>query len=353
MTKLDQLSDPSNLQLYRLLQGVEIPDFVKDAEIDTDATVEALEKTAYADQINVAYPIDTPARVYISNVFFQAKKAELENRFGTEHTQSVEARIKEAAELFSVSGEVGAYNTVAEKLAHRDFELTHVCVIDDPDITCSAIALFPVKTAADFVKSAEVFSHNVGKYPFEWREQMAKSFLTKAAIFGVDELPDIICKYAGLFYPIHTSDMSAELARRANRMSSKEAKENLTQLAEAVDGADFDSVAEVLKVAHIVHTIEFNDKAYDRQNDAEVLPDPVDVFFAVSPTKVAEILNVVDMAGEKYNMAPLKKVSSEKYKEAFGIDIDPANEDQLRDVLPTMPLSDVALFRELTGVEPI
>lgn len=351
--KLDQLSDTSNLQLYRLLQGVELPDFVKDAEIDTDASVEPLEKTAFADQVNIAFPINTPPRVYVSNAFFQAKKAEMEDRYGSAHVAAVSDKLKEAAELFSISREIEAYNFLAEKRANRDYEVVHVCTINDPSMDPQEIPLFPVKTAGEFSKSAQVFVDNIGNYPFEWREQIAQSFLAKAATFGVDELPDLVCKYAGLFYPVHTIDMATELNRRANKMDSKEAKEKLDALAIAVEDAEFESVEDVMKIAHIVHCVEFQDGAYTRSTSAGVLPDPVDVFFSLPPQKVAEMLNVVEMAGEKYPMEMLKKVSADRYKEAFGIDIDPTNEDQLRDVLPTMPLSDVSLFRELTGACPI
>ena len=351
--KLDQLSDTSNLQLYRLLQGVELPDFVKDAELDTAASVSDLEKSAFADQLNFAFPINTPARVYVSNAFYQAKKAAIEDSYGTGFATEVETRIKSAADMFSCANEIAAYNVLHEKRANRDYEVVHVCTIEDPEMTPSEIPLFPVKTAGDFIKSAEVFAANTNKYPFEWREQISRAFLQKAADFGVDELPDLICKYAGLFYPALTSQISSELARRAGKLSSKEAQDRLSRLATAVEGLELDSLDEVLKIARITHHIEHQDGAYDRSKTAELLPDPVDVFFTLPPTKVAEILNVVAMAGDKYSIDPLKKVSADKYKEAFGIDIDPQDEDQLRDLLPTMPLSDVSLFRELTGVQPI
>lgn len=350
--RLDQLSDESNLQLYRLLQGIDLPDFVKDAALDDEASVADLVKSAYADQVNIAYPINTAARVYVSNAFYQSKKAQMEDRFGTAHTAEVGERIKEAAEMFSISQALQAYNEVYEKRANRDYRVQHVCTLQDDEV--GQQDFFPFRTAAEFSKSAEVFAANMRQYPFEWRTQIAQSFLSKAAEVGVDELPDLICKYAGLFYPAHSSDISREVARRANKLASKTAQDQLTQLASAVSGFEnFDTLDDVLKIAEIVYRVEQADGAYDRPKTAEMLPDPVDAFFAHSPEKVAKILHVVDMGGEKFPLEELGKISSDKYKEAFGVDIDPSNEDQLRDILPTMPLSDVALFRELTGVQPI
>jgi hypothetical protein len=331
---------------------VEVPDFVKDAAVDDEESVADLEKSAYADQINIAYPINSAARVYVSNAFFQSKKAELENKFGTAHTKDVEARIKSAAELFSISAQLETYNQAYEKRANRDLEIHHVCTLVDDEV--GEQSFFPYRNAEEFSKSAEVFERNLSNYPFEWRVNIAKSFLSKAAEAGVDELPDIICKYAGLFYPAHTSDIAREVARRATKLTSKTAQDQLNQLASAVSGFEsFDSLDDVMKIAEILYRVEQADGAYDRPKTAELLPDPVGMLFVYSPEKVASILNVVDMGGEQFNLSDLKKISSDRYKEAFGIDIDPSNESQLRDILPTMPLSDVSLFKELTGTLPV
>ncbi len=350
--KLDQLSDASNRQLYALLQGIDVPEFVKDAELDDHEAVEELAPSAFADQVTRSFPIDTPARVYISNAFYQAKKAELEDKLGTEHTADVGSRIKSAGELFSITSVLEAYNESFEKRASADYEQQHVCVIQDDLL--GQQELFPYKRPQEFVKSAEVFAKNLTQYPFEWREQISKAFLAKAAEVGVDELPDVICKYAGLFLPDHTEHIAQEITRRANKLTSKVAKEQLTTLSSLVAGLEgFESIEDVMKIAQIVYHVEQADGAYDRPATASLLPDPVDTFFANSPEKTAELLDVIDMGGEKYAVKELKKISADRYKEAFGIDIDLANDTQLREVLPTLPLSDVSLFRELTGIEPV
>ena len=86
---------------------------------------------------------------------------------------------------------------------------------------------------------------------------------------------------------------------------------------------------------------------------ASEIGDLVDRVYSLSLDKVAEILDCIEMAGDFYKLAELTAISPEIYKEAFGCDIDPSNRSVLRDVLPTMPASDVSLFRELSGVTPL
>jgi hypothetical protein len=78
------------------------------------------------------------------------------------------------------------------------------------------------------------------------------------------------------------------------------------------------------------------------------------MIYSLSPEKAAEELSsYVDMAGQTYDLRDLQKVSAEIYKQAFGTDLNPGNLAELRDVLPTMPTSDVPLFLELSGVKPV
>ncbi|NBQ70011.1 MAG: hypothetical protein EBU46_14770 [Nitrosomonadaceae bacterium] len=113
------------------------------------------------------------------------------------------------------------------------------------------------------------------------------------------------------------------------------------------------SAEDYYEICGEAYEVEKQAGAWDYAVTRRTLGDIIDRTFTLSIDKVAALLNVVDMAGEPYSMNDLQKVSKDVYKEAFGADLDPSNGDQLRDILPTMPLSDVALFRELSGVNPL
>jgi hypothetical protein len=345
--RLDQLSETAGIQLFHLLRHTDVPDFVKEAELDGPGGGHDLPDEAFADPKARLFPLDTPARVYVSNAFLQSKRGSLEEGyFGR-----LEARVKEAAELFSISHELEAYDAVMAKQAAAGPAEDPVCVISEED--GREVPLFPVKTAEDLRQAAAEFEANLPSYPFGWRRDIARGFLRKSAELGVEELPDIICKYAGLFFPAHTSVVAGELGRRSRRMATKTAAERLQRLSEALDGANFAGREEVFKLATLVQHIEQQDGAYDRAVSREALPDPVDLFFPHSPQKTAGLLDTVTMGDRMFHMEQLRKVPASIYKEAFGVALDPADPANLREVLPTMPRSDVDLFQELSGAVPV
>lgn len=340
---LDQSSDRSHKELYSLLNGINLPSFVKDAELDDPEMLQYFEKDAFADDYSRSFPINSPARVYVSNAYFLSKKAQMVKRWGKSYITHVEDRIKKAADIFGVTGDLKEYEKQASERTDRGYTEEPIYTME---IAGTSYNLFPVKTAEEFTKVANTFSNNISKFPFQERQKIAQAFVAKASKYGVDELPELVCKYAGMYYP-DVGELKAKLWHRATKVASPELRAKYESLIEAVPALD--SKEDVFKLAQIVDHFE-------RQSNikvAQVLGDPVDQFFTLSVEKVAEILNVVTMGGEAYAVKDLTKVSGEIFKEAFGIDIDPHNVDQLRDVLPTMPLSDISLFKELSGISPI
>ncbi len=105
-------------------------------------------------------------------------------------------------------------------------------------------------------------------------------------------------------------------------------------------------------MAEICYSIEREANLYKTAQSRKILGDPVDRLFTLSPVKVAELLDTVTMAGEKFAMEDLRKIPSDVYTQAFGFDIDPKTAEA-KDILPTMPRTDVELFKQLSGVKPI
>lgn len=351
--KLDQTSDFSGAQLYRLLKTAEVKDYVKEAQLDDQGTLESLDESAFADSVTRAYPINSPSRVYISNMYLQDKRASLDKRYGPSYANTIEETIFKAAEDMGIKQDLVDFKAKLTEKKAKDYPVYVTAIEDTNPMTQEKenIELFPIKNAAELIKSAEIFERNIANYPFGWRQQIAKDFVEKAAIFNVDELPDLVCKYAGLFFPALGSDIATEIRRRSTKLANEESKKIVEQLVEVAN--DFEDPQDVFKIAELVETVERNEGLYNNRKVAQVLPDLVDMFFSYSAEKAAEILDVVEMGGQTFKTAELQKVSAEVYKEAFGIDIDPSNTEQLKEVLATMPMSDVALFREISNVNPI
>ncbi len=343
---LDHTTDSTHKELYAFLNGTELPAFVKDAELSERSELAELSKEAFADDISRSFPIHTPADTYLSNVYFLNKRAKLEKRYGVDYTAAVQSQIRKAGEIHGIKADLEAYDTSAMQKAAKDYSQDYIYETEFVD---RAVSLFPVKTASDFQKAAEYFAVNTERYPFDWRRGIALGFINKAALYESDELPTIIAKYAGWYFP-HPGTVKDELQRRSNKLVKEE---NRTKYAAVIEQADQAKTIDAwFKLAHEAHSIEFQDGRYQTK-EAAFLGDIVDKIFSLDVEKVAEMLDVVEMAGETYPILALQKVSTDIYKEAFGIDINPSDRNQLRDILPTMPLSDVSLFKELSGISPL
>jgi hypothetical protein len=130
-----------------------------------------------------------------------------------------------------------------------------------------------------------------------------------------------------------------------------DAQPKYAALIESVDKAE--SREDFFKIAAQAFELELISGVYFNKTASVQVGDIVSNIFTLSVEKVAEMLDVVQMAGEYFPIPELQKVSTEIYKQAFGCDIDPSDTTKLRDVLPTMPRSDVVLFKELSGIQSI
>lgn len=347
--KLDHTTDYSHAELIAFLKTAsELPSFVKEAELPDSDDVASLGKEAFADEMNKAFPITSAATTYVSNAYFLNKKAALQKKWGNSYISKVQQKLEKAAKLFRIEKDLQDYNSDFLKKEASDYDLSYVfsTKIDGFDIE-----LFPVKTAADLIKAANDFSTNIKKYPFEWRSDISKGFLKKAEQFNVDELPDRICKYAGFGFFPDIPKIKEELRRRSSKLKTAADKEAFEKIAENI--SEGVSVEDIFKAAEVVYMTEKMAGLYDNPKVAELLPDPVELFFTVPYEKAAEDLNLVEIAGETYHLDDLKKVSKDAYEKALGFVPDFSNDKTAKEELETVPRSDFALLKETTGIRPV
>lgn len=343
----DQTTDFSSRELFRYLGSIELPDYVKQAELDDVELRHKYGSAAFADEIGKTFPIISPASVYVSNAYFFHKRAALNREWGNEYTEAVGQRIIKAAELFEISADINRYNEEAAAGNAKDYNTE---VVYSTKVANEDFNFYPVKTKDDLIKAAEHFVANIEKFPYAWRFEIAENFVKKAKAYAVEELPDLLCKYAGLFYP-NVIDVANEIWRRSTKLANANDQKKYASLVGGLNEAK--EIKDFRKIADELYYTEKLAGLYEDKYTKSVLGDPVDRIFTLSIDKVAELLDVVEMGGNRYHVCDLRKVSSDIYKEAFGVEIDANKEEQLREVLPTMPRSDVALFEELSGVKPV
>jgi hypothetical protein len=340
---LDITDDYSFKELHSFLDSNTIPDFVKQGEcLDKNAANE-LPDDAFADKYHRAFPINSPHDMYVSNAYFMNKRAELTKLWGDNYVKDVATRLVKAAELFDIYSDVSKYNQELDNKQAQDYSEESVISFD---IAGNNYELFPYKTAEDIEFQANQFAVNINNYPFTWRPTIASEFIKRASELGVEELPDIICKYGGRFFP-DAREFQETLARRMRKLSASFQEQYTPLLQKAAEIASRD---DAFKVCAEAYKIEKAAGVYEKPMLYREMGDLIDRTMTLSMSKVAELMNVVKMDNDIYKIADLQKIDKEIYKQAFGCDINPQDRSELMEVLPTMPGSDVALFRELSGI---
>jgi len=342
----DQTTDYSFRELHKFLKKASvIPEYVKEYSDKTDYT--SLPKEAFADQYNRAFPKHTKEATYLSNVHFVNKKAELEKKYNKSYISEVSDRLNKSAELFGITEDIKAYNQSLNTKEANDYSEK---VVYEAELNGTNLPLFTYKTAEELKLASEQFAKDYRNIPFEWRKDICESFVSHAKEAGLEELPDIVCKYAGLFYP-SVGEVKNELFARAHYSKEAVNKDVYAKLAESVEGLE--SIEDFMKIAEVCYWMERQEGVYDNVKTAARYGDPVDRIFSLSIEKVADELNSVKLGNEYYSLNDLQNIKPEIYKQAFGIDVDNNDKYSLVEVLPTMPYSDVALFKELSGLQPI
>jgi hypothetical protein len=346
----DQQSDYSGREMYRMFAGVDLPEYVKKADVEDSYEIKKLPKTAFADPDRMIYPINNPSRVYISNAHFINKRADIVKLYGEDYASQLQNSIEKAAEVLDISDDLKDYNSTLNIKLASDYEEKYM-VDFHVDGMSAPVQLYPVKTASDLSESAESFTKHIRNFPFEIRVKSAGNFMKAATELGVDDMPELLMKYAGMYYPDLT-DLGHELWRRSTKLAHEHHKEIYNKI--AADLHNMTSIVEVMKVAETCFNIENMEGLYDNVKVAQILGDPVDMIFKEPVTKVASDLSYVEVHGDKYKLEDLTKISKDQYEEAFGDSgIDPADPEKIADILPTMPRSDVKLLEEITGLRPI
>jgi len=346
----DQQTDYSGKEMYSMFRDVELPEYVKTAEVEDAYAVESLPKTAFADPDRRIYPINSPATVYISNAHFINKRADIVKLYGEDYASQLQNNIEKAAEILEITEDLQDYNSTLNIKLASDYEEKFM-VDFNVEGMAAPVQMYPVKTASDLAMAAESFASNIHNFPFNVRVQAAENFVKAAGELGVDDMPDLLMKYAGMYYPDLTN-LDFELWRRGSKLTKEAHVDVYEQIRDDLE--NMNSVSDVMKIAETCFNIENMEGLYDNVKVAKLLGDPVDMFFTEPVAKIASALSFVEVHGDKYRLEDLTKISKDKYEEAFGDSgIDPADPEKIADILPTMPRSDMKLLEEITGLRPI
>ncbi len=172
----DASTDYSGKATYSMLADVDLPEYVKTAELDELQETAGLPKAAFADPERSIYPINTPCRVYVSNAFFINKRADIVKLYGEDYAGQLQSNIKQAADIFGISEDLEDYNKSLNVKLASDYD-ENFMVDFHVDGMASSVQMYPVKTASDLTAAAESFTKNIQNFPFAVRVKSAETFV--------------------------------------------------------------------------------------------------------------------------------------------------------------------------------
>jgi hypothetical protein len=366
---MDQSSDLSGRERYRLAELLDAPEFVKQAEgVDLCGDI-SIPAEAYADPLHRLYPCHTPAATWASTAFFMDKRASFSKR----DAEFIDERLGYYAAYHEINHAIKnlrdkfaeANKPVVDTLSDDDYALV-VKKSNEVDI----VRRYPLRNSSE-VKAAAAYLHtHRDRFPFNLRRDWADKVLQKAASFGVDlgDHSDYIERQAGGGYctmktavdlikdrvnasrngPGGMSELQVEMLKLADELKKDPVRIHepgvRVKLASVID--DFDRVTGIWR--------QYGDR----------LPRVEDVIFDLTVEKIASAAkdHVSTMTGNIYSTVDLEKVSWDQLNAYLGDDFANAiskrgklNIEKAAEIIPTLDRGMAQAFdamMQAAGLQP-
>ena len=363
-TILDHVSDVNGAELSRLAKLHEIPDFVKQADLNATRNPGDLPASVYGDPRINAYPCHNPASTFLSAMFFEEKKAQ----YAPKHAGFVRERIDKAVEYWSIKTAVDSlrkeweeqHKTADDRLSDDYFAF--VWANDDGTKArhCRMANAMETKTAAEWLH------RHRDSMNFKDKQTVANKILEKAAQYGagLGEYDLFIEKQAGrgVCNPKEVVAMLRGRAKLAKQAEWSKAINNLADLVATKPQFALDP-NNLTKLAETVDTVDRANRLVGKYS--ELIPRPEDVLFKATFKEVsASYGSACQMTtGKVYDKDDFTKLALHDLQAAFGpdfakgvqtgVDVDP---EKLAEIASTLPRGDAAMFDELAsaaGITPL
>jgi hypothetical protein len=273
--------------LHKIAKLVDLPDFVKRADLIGAKEVEVLPQHVFADQIGRKFPCHTKAATWLAQLYF------LEGRhlYPTKQAEQIQARISNVANWWGIGGQT--------KQAAQAWETKQVAVEGElPDDAYALVVDYegqklrqwPITNQANVKAAAATLYRNRAKFPYDWRLAAARRILTKAAQLQVTDIEppvhEYLTKAAGRGSAAPRAAAEA-IARRMLMVPVKEkaVKTAAAKLAKAMAAAKgIPHPESMVKLARIVDRLDREQGFYPYYEEAG-LEMPEEIFFELTEKK--------------------------------------------------------------------
>jgi hypothetical protein len=353
MNILDQAHDRLGVELYRLVNLHNPPEFVKQASDEARQGAGVMPAQCYADQSGRRFPVHTAAATWLSAAYFLEKSAE----FGRDYAAAVGRRLLGMAQYWDILPEVEqlAERIAIEKRAASDELGDDAFALVETMADGSKERLLPLRGPAEVKAAAEWLLTYRDAFPLADRRAIATRVLQKAAEYdarpGDADALDRMAGFGGcaLKHAVAAVAERAQLARSAPAVAA-----GLRKIAAELPGAE---PTYGPKLAEVLDAIDRSTGLARRYTEG--LARPEDVLFAVTEKVASDYRDgtVQTSTGAVYSVEDLSRVD-DLGKIAAYLGDDFASEvatrtglrvdvEKLATVLRTAPRDDAALFDQL------
>lgn len=382
-SRVDHVADVENggLELYRLRQLYDFPDFVKHSEdIKLHLTKPDDPQPALcADEQNKQFWCHTKQSCWLSHLFYQEKKAE----FDPKVRSTIEARLKKFANYFGIQAECDA-------IVSKQKAMQKEASADIPDADYAYVWVgsngtkerhFPLRNAME-VKAAAEYVRTYTGMPFEVRHKMATKILEKAAQYSasISEHHEFLERQAGKGFG-DKARIVEQITKRAYAVPRtlgevRDADNNITvpglrdcflKMANEVNSMPAHGMqpSVLIKLAETLDQCDRANKLTEHYQTG-VLARPEDVIFETTLTKVAseEAKRVPTTTGNVYEKEAFKRINIGDVEALFGSEFadmvkTPFGEidvEKMAEQVATLPRPDAQLLDGMlsdNGIVPI
>ena len=350
---IDAASDTNREELARMVKLYEIPDFVKQANLDFTMNPESIAINSYADPVRQKFACHTAAATWVSGMYFHEKKAE----YHPKDRQRIESRLENYVDYWRIRPAYDVLVKQANDLISQELpDSSYAYVwVDDRG---GKERYLPLNSSMNIKAAAEWLHRYQDRLPFSDRNVIAKKILEKAGNTGTnlgEQLGEHTEKQAGHGIP-DPDEVISMIKQRANLATKATHKEEILKLASAVENHARIALqpTELVKLAE---TIDIIDSAlHIKGKYTDNIQRPEDVIFKVTFTKAAseqaELCTL--QTGSVYNKNQLAKLAKDDVESLFGSDF--ANEvctgleidsEKMAEIAHTLPTPDAELLEHL------
>lgn len=366
-SKMDHVADAATggLELYRLGQLHQFPDFVKTASFDKNFQIPPTSAaTIFADPVRRQFPCHTKASAYLSYLFYQEKQAE----FHPSDREQIERRFEGLAAYWKLKSHFDGIRTKYAAMTKTagetlpDSAYAYVWVDDKGHKE----RRLPLRSAAEVKAAADWLFDFRDRLPFAHRHAIATKVMTKAAAYGagLGDKGEFIERQAGrgVCSPQEVVRMIEDRAKLATDVTLRS---HFMKLAGCVKDSPRKALAPAMmvKLAETLDQLDRNLGIAGKYTDG--LPRPEDVIFKATFAKVAaESATLVPLtSGKVYDKTAFSKLALADVEALFGTDfaervkspLGDVDAEKLAEEVQTLPRPDAALFDGLmsdNGITP-